>query len=76
MGLIDLKTDLKSLRYGNDRIGGGNSGQPYITTTIPDDISSYIGTTDFLLSISSTSSESLLTSFRSEVVERSTLEKR
>ena len=49
MGLIDLKTDLKSLRYGNDRIGGGNSGQPYITTTIPDDISSYIGTTDFLL---------------------------
>ena len=49
MGLIDLKTDLKSLKYGNDRIGGGNSGQPYITTAIPDDISSYIGTTDFLL---------------------------
>ena len=49
MGLINLKTDLKSLRYGNDRIGGGNSGQPYITTTIPDDISPYIGTTDFLL---------------------------
>jgi len=49
MGLINLKTDLKSLRYGNDRIGGGNSGQPYITTSIPDDISPYIGTTDFLL---------------------------
>jgi hypothetical protein len=49
MGLIDLKTDLKSLRYGNDRVYGGNSGQPYITTSIPDDISSYIGTTDFLL---------------------------
>jgi hypothetical protein len=49
MGLIDLKTDLKSLRYGNDRIGGGNSGQPYITTDIPDRIGPYIGTTDFLL---------------------------
>ena len=49
MGLINLKTDLKSLRYGNDRIGGGNSGQPYITTNIPDMIGPYIGTTDFLL---------------------------
>ena len=49
MGLINLKTDLKSLRYGNDRIGGGDSGQPYITTDIPDEISPYIGTTDFLL---------------------------
>ena len=49
MGLIDLKTDLKSLRYGNDRVYGGNSGQPYITNNIPDDISPYIGTTDFLL---------------------------
>jgi len=36
MGLIDLKTDLKSLKFGNDRIGGGNSGQPYITSPIPD----------------------------------------
>jgi len=49
MGLINLKTDLKSLRYGNDRIGGANSGQPYITTDIPDRIGPYIGTTDFLL---------------------------
>jgi len=49
MGLIDLKTDLKSLRYGNDRTGGANSGQPYITTDIPDRIGPYIGTTDFLL---------------------------
>lgn len=49
MGLINLKTDLKSLRYGNDRIGGGDSGQPYITTAIPDRIGPYIGTTDFLL---------------------------
>ena len=49
MGLINLKTDLKSLRYGNDRVNGGNSGQPYITTPIPDRIGPYIGTTDFLL---------------------------
>lgn len=29
MPLLDLKTDLKSLKYGNDQPGGGNSGQPY-----------------------------------------------
>jgi hypothetical protein len=29
MSLLDLKTDLKSLKYGNDQPGGGNSGQPY-----------------------------------------------
>ena len=28
MGLIDLKTDLKSLKYSKDRIGGGSSQQP------------------------------------------------
>jgi hypothetical protein len=47
MGLIDLKTDLKSLKYGNDRPGGGSSGQPYIVTPIPNDLS-YNGP-DFLL---------------------------
>jgi hypothetical protein len=30
MPLLDLKTNLKSLKYGNDRPGGGDSGQPYI----------------------------------------------
>ena len=47
MGLLDLKTDLKSLKYGNDQRGGGSSNQPYIVTPIPDgyaDIAS-----DFLL---------------------------
>ena len=34
MPLIDLKTSFKSLKYGHDRIGGGNSGQPYIQTDI------------------------------------------
>jgi hypothetical protein len=28
--LINLKTNLKSLRYGHDRPGGGSSNQPYI----------------------------------------------
>lgn len=35
-GLISLTTNLKSLKYGHDRLGGGNSGQPYITTPIPE----------------------------------------
>ena len=36
MPLIDLKTNLKNLRYGNDRPGYGSSGLPYIQTAIPD----------------------------------------
>lgn len=50
MPLIDLKTDLKSLRYGNDRINGGSSNQPYITKGIPEGYSS-LGAfdNDFLL---------------------------
>ena len=34
MALIDLKTNLKSLKYGDDRLGGGSSNQPYIQTDI------------------------------------------
>ena len=34
MPLLDLKTDLKSIKYGHDRPGGGNSNQPYIKTDI------------------------------------------
>jgi hypothetical protein len=33
--LISLRTDLKSLKYGEDRQGSGNSGQPYIVSPIP-----------------------------------------
>lgn len=33
--LIHLRTDLKSLKYGEDRQGSGNSGQPYIVSPIP-----------------------------------------
>jgi len=47
MGLVNLKTNLKSLRYGNDRPGGGSSGQPYITTPIPDGLT--VNGPDFLL---------------------------
>jgi hypothetical protein len=49
MALVNLKTNLKNLPYGKDRFREGNSGQPYVQTKIPEDISSYIGTTDFLL---------------------------
>jgi len=38
MKLVNLKTNLKSLKYGSDRPGGGSSNQPYIVTPIPDDI--------------------------------------
>jgi hypothetical protein len=36
MALLDLKTDLKSIKYGQDRPDGGSSGQPYIQTDIND----------------------------------------
>lgn len=51
MGLLDLKTDLKSLRYGKDRIGGGSSNQPYIQRDLPDSLSEVgrKGGPDFLL---------------------------
>ena len=48
MGLINLQTNLKSLRFGNDRFGNGNSGQPYIQTPIPDQLPGS-GTEDFIL---------------------------
>ncbi len=44
MPLIDLKTNLKSLKYGQDQPGGGNSGQPFIQTDInksPSDIAKF-----------------------------------
>ena len=49
MPLIDLKTDLKSLRYGNDTLGGGDSGQPYIQKEIPDSFNNLGSREDFLL---------------------------
>ena len=46
MSLIDLKTDLKSIKYGHDRPGGGNSGQPYITNNINNPIGSVASSFD------------------------------
>ena len=43
MPLINFKTDLKSLQYGNDRPGGGSSGLPYIISPSPDEL---VQTTD------------------------------
>jgi hypothetical protein len=41
MALITQKTNLKSLRYGKDRPGGGSSNQPYIISSLPGDPSSF-----------------------------------
>jgi hypothetical protein len=49
MGLIDIKTNLKSLKYGNDTLGGGSSGQPYIQTSIPNSFNDLGAREDFLL---------------------------
>ncbi|MEK6883126.1 MAG: hypothetical protein AABY22_26105, partial [Nanoarchaeota archaeon] len=35
MSLISSRTNLKSLRFGNDRPGGGSSSQPFIQKSIP-----------------------------------------
>jgi len=48
MALLDLTTDLKSLRYGRDRIGGGDSREPFITKSI-DSTPGDTGGPDFLL---------------------------
>tara|TARA_R110000803_G_scaffold31500_1_gene70227 strand:- start:4971 stop:7268 length:2298 start_codon:yes stop_codon:yes gene_type:complete len=47
MPLIDLKTDLKSIKYGKDVFGGGNSLQPFIRTSIPEDYQGKNNTIDF-----------------------------
>jgi hypothetical protein len=49
MGLINLKTNLKSLKYGNDTLGGGDSGQPYIQSPIPEGFNNLGSREDFIL---------------------------
>ncbi len=39
MPLINFQTDLKSLSFGRDQRGGGDSKQPYITKDIPEGLS-------------------------------------
>lgn len=36
MALINLKTNLKSLKYGKDTVDGGDSKQPLVKTSIPE----------------------------------------
>jgi len=49
--LISQNTNLKSLRYGKDRVGGGSSNQPYIKSPIPENRNQLdrSGGVDFLL---------------------------
>ena len=49
MGLINLQTDLKSLKFGKDRPGGGSSKQPYIQKPISDNPQGNTGGNDFIL---------------------------
>ena len=49
--LVEMTTNLKSLRFGKDTVGGGNSNQPFIVRDIPEDLSDVgrTGGPDFLL---------------------------
>ena len=51
MPLVNLTTNLKSLRYGKDVVGGGSSNQPYVTSKIPNSLDDVgrTGGPDFLL---------------------------
>jgi hypothetical protein len=49
MSLINLQTNLKSLKFGKDRPGGGSSKQPYIQKPISDNPQGNTGGTDFIL---------------------------
>ena len=50
MGLLDLTTNLRSLKYGRDQKGGGSSKQPFIQTPIPGYDEEFDSpSTDFLL---------------------------
>ena len=42
MPLIDLQTDLKSLKFGGDRLNGGDSPQPFIKVPIPPQDSDFV----------------------------------
>ena len=49
--LVEMTTNLKSLRFGKDTVGGGNSNQPFVVRDIPEDLSDVgrTGGPDFLL---------------------------
>jgi hypothetical protein len=39
MSIINLQTNLKTLKWGNDQPDGGDSGLPYIKTSLPENSS-------------------------------------
>lgn len=49
MSIVSLKTNLKSLKYGRDRIGAGSSNQPYIQSKIPNGFNGLGANQDFIL---------------------------
>jgi len=53
MPLIDLQTNLRDLKFGNDRVAGGSSSQPYVQSDIPtpgkDPVDSSYLNQDFIL---------------------------
>ncbi len=53
--LVNLKTDLKSLKFGHDRPGGGDSGEPFVQADI---------TTGTILTTTTTSTNSRKNSTR------------
>lgn len=65
MPLISKTSDLTSLKFGNDRRGGGKSGQPFITERIPERdrsinfANSFLGN-DFLIRGGVTSAKAVL----------------
>lgn len=65
MPLIEMTSDLTSLKFGRDRRGGGDSGQPYFTKDIPGRLqsinfaNSFLGN-DFLVRGGVTSGVSIL----------------
>jgi hypothetical protein len=48
MSLVDMTSDLTSIKYGRDRRNGGSSGQPYFTKDIPERLQSINFANSFL----------------------------
>lgn len=58
--LLNLQTDLKSLRFGNDRPEGGSSQQPYVKSAIPPQNQGYAETMNILGTPIGTGTDSLI----------------
>ena len=58
--LLNLQTDLKSLRFGKDRPEGGSSQQPYVKSAIPPQNQGYAETMNILGTPIGTGTDSLI----------------